>query len=256
MAPSRRYDTRPLKRNQNLFSRHYFLLSLPTSPSITAPPPSLLSLTLSPSPNPLPQVEPKPSSTLGHILYVFHRDALGGTLSLSVRHASLNDYSTVASLVAPVQTSSLILQTFKEALSPWTEEANAEADADGVSRHVALVAECSGQLVSLALLDRECEVGTLASQYALEDFILFSEHRREGHAMLRAFVVNPIFARYSRFVLREVFRLQQISCVYFKLLPHSTIPSVLHEFVQVGEGGCCGELCAGCRGKREGELFR
>ena len=37
-----------------------------------------------------------------------------------------------------------------------------------------------------------------AWQYALEDFILFSEHPTEAHSKLTTFVVNPIFMRNAR----------------------------------------------------------
>ena len=42
------------------------------------------------------------------------------------------------------------------------------------------------------------------SAYALEDFVLFPEHKPEHHMQMRSFVLNPIFARSGRYVLKEV----------------------------------------------------
>ena len=44
-------------------------------------------------------VEPLPSSSFGHILYVFHRDALGGSRSLTVRPATVIDAKRMSSLI-------------------------------------------------------------------------------------------------------------------------------------------------------------
>mmetsp|Transcript_28030 Transcript_28030/g.71900 ORF Transcript_28030/g.71900 Transcript_28030/m.71900 type:complete len:1184 (+) Transcript_28030:552-4103(+) len=193
--------------------REYAIITLPH----TTPEFSLL--------NSFSQVEPVPSSSLGHILYVFHRDALGGALSLAVRPADVTDLPAIAHLVAPTQQNHSITELVEEATGPPPE--------DRPRKYSAYIAECSGQLVSLTLLDHDCVVQDLQSQYSLEDFILFTEHKLEHHVMLRSFVVNPIFAKHSRFILKEIFRQQQSSCMYFKLRPDSVIPPVLSEFVQV-----------------------
>ena len=50
---------------------------------------------------------------------------------------------------------------------------------------------------------------------------------------MRSFVINPIFARSGRYVLKECFRQLKRSCLYFSLLPDAPLPDVLAEFVQV-----------------------
>ena len=47
--------------------------------------------------------------------------------------------------------------------------------------------------------------------------MLFSEHKPEHHMQMRAFVINPIFARSGRYVLKECFRQLKRSCLYFRL---------------------------------------
>ena len=166
------------------------------------------------------QVEPVPSSSFGHLLYVFHRDALGGAASLSIREADVADSKALVPLLPKGSA-----EVFSLAVAPSGPNQH--------RRYTAFVAECAGHPVSLSILDHECPVQTLQSQYGLEDFILFTEHAPEHHTMLHSFVVNPIFSRQSRFILKEIFRQSHCSCMYFKLQPHSMIPAVLNEFVQV-----------------------
>jgi len=96
-----------------------------------------------------------------------------------------------------------------------------------------LNAGCSKQVVGVALVRPAVDVSELQSQYQLEDFILMTEHKPAGHVELLTFVINPIFARSSRHVLREALRQLGASCVYYRLHPAAPIPDVLLEFVQV-----------------------
>jgi len=112
------------------------------------------------------------------------------------------------------------------------EAATGPVPEGGARTKAAYVAECLGQPVGLALLDDECDVASLQAQYALEDFILFSEHPKEAHAKLTSFIVNPIFMRNARWLFKEIFRQHKRSCLYLQLAPNAPIPSVLNEFVQ------------------------
>jgi len=176
--------------------------------------------------NAFTQAEALPSSSFGHMLYLFHRDALGGARSLAVRPANVIDSKAVSDLVSELSEYESIKRSFDEATGPPPP-----AGAPPRTK-VAYVAECVGQPVGLVVLDEACNVTELQAQYALEDFVLFSEHSADAHAYLDAFVVNPIFARNSRWVLKEVFRQHKRSCLYLKLKDKQPVPTVLSEFVQ------------------------
>jgi len=174
--------------------------------------------------NAFTQAEPLPSSSFGHILYLFHRDALGGPRALTIRPANVIDGKAVGQLLANLKEKDDLKGFFDAATGP---------PAEGEARtKTAYVAECVGVPVGLVLLDDACDVSALSSQYALEDFILFSEHQPDAHALLHALVLNPIFTTCSRFFLREVFRQHKKSCVYLQLKPGQPVPTVLPEFVQ------------------------
>ena len=171
------------------------------------------------------QVEPLPSSSFGHLLYVFHRDALGGPRALTVRPATVVDRKPVSDLVATLggDEAQRVALAFEAATGPLAGAERTKA---------AYVAECVGQPIGLVVLDSECDVAALQAQYTLEDFVLFSEHPKDAHAMLDAFVINPIFTRSSRWIFKEIFRVHKKSCLYIKLNAGEAIPTVLSEFVQ------------------------
>ena len=122
----------------------------------------------------------------------------------------------------------LMKEAFDEATGPLASEPDARRTKS------AYVAECVGQPVGLVIMDDACDVEQLQSQYALEDYVLFSEHAADAHAYLHTFVINPIFSRSSRFLLKEVFRQHRRSCIYLQLQTEAgePIPSILPEFVQ------------------------
>lgn len=186
------------------------------------------------------QVEPQPTSSFGHILYLFHRDALLGTMK--VRPAIAADDDAVRVLTKGLTRRAQMDAAFFKATAPLPKsEEQEDADADEGAEPapeaprgvVAFTGVVSGQIVGLALIKRVVDIEKLQSQYSLEDFLLMSEHREDQHIELLGFVINPIFARSSRFLLKEVLRQMGATCVYYNLEQSAPMPDVLSEFVQV-----------------------
>ena len=142
------------------------------------------------------QAEPRPTSSFGHLVYLYHRDAL--LPSLAVRPANVLDLPAVAALTSPLAQAATVLTDFEAATGPV-------AEGEARSRS-AFVAECSGAMVGVVIVSTQCDAAALQSRYTLEDFILFPEHQPSHHMALQTFVLNPIFQRSSRFVLKEVRR--------------------------------------------------
>jgi hypothetical protein len=88
-------------------------------------------------------------------------------------------------------------------------------------------------VVGVLLLDSHVDVASVQSLYRLEDFVLLAEHEPRQHVELHTFVLNPIFAASSRFLLREVMRLHSATCIYYKIEYETPVPDVLKEFVQL-----------------------
>lgn len=57
----------------------------------------------------------------------------------------------------------------------------------------------------------------LRAHYNIEDFLLFSQYSPFEHAHLHHYVLNPIFMRYRKHVLREVLRQWHKSCLYYRI---------------------------------------
>ena len=166
------------------------------------------------------QAEALPSSSFGHAVYLYHRDALIGMPT--VRRAAAADRAALLDLVDGLDEAAEIVAAF--------DGATAEAAEGPVA---AFVAELSEQLVGVVTVATAVATKALQAGYQLEDFILFSEHQPAAHVGLKHFVLNPIFSRASRFVLREIFRQLQASCVYYALDAGAAVPPILSELVQI-----------------------
>jgi len=60
-----------------------------------------------------------------------------------------------------------------------------------------------------------------------------SEHDRKGHTRLCYSVINPIFEKSTRFMLKELLRLAGKTCLYFEIQNRTVIPTIFHELVHI-----------------------
>ncbi|XP_049630284.1 cilia- and flagella-associated protein 61 [Suncus etruscus] len=180
------------------------------------------------------KIVPFNNCTLEQDLYVFHRAGL--LKSINIRFATKLDCPGVENLVNTLMLSKRIL----EDVSSYTQ---AGKDPDGTPLQ-AFVADVADQIVGVAVTRDEKDIEYIRSHYNIEDFIYFSHHQRQEHVQLYHFALNPIFRHYSKFFLKEIFRLGFKSCLYYPIyqkhregkfqgsLAHS-LTSVLHYLVPV-----------------------
>ncbi|XP_054580431.1 cilia- and flagella-associated protein 61 isoform X2 [Eptesicus fuscus] len=154
------------------------------------------------------KVVPFNNCTLEQDLYVFHRAGLLKTIK--IRLATLLDSPGVENLVSSLKLSRRILEDLRQ-----YNDAHRDPDIEYIRSH-----------------------------YNIEDFIYFSHHQREEHAHLFHFAINPIFRHYTKFFLKEIFRLGHKSCLYYPIYPASregkfqssyahSLTSALHYLVPV-----------------------
>jgi hypothetical protein len=62
---------------------------------------------------------------------------------------------------------------------------------------------------------------------------LLSEHERRSHTRLIHSVVNPIFEKATRFIIKELLRLSAKTCMYFEIHDRTVIPTIFHELIHV-----------------------
>ncbi|XP_005866045.1 PREDICTED: cilia- and flagella-associated protein 61 [Myotis brandtii] len=180
------------------------------------------------------KVVPFNNCTLEQDLYVFHRAGLLKTIK--IRLANLLDSPGVQNLVSSLKLSRHILDDLKQYFE-------AHRDPGGTPLR-AFVADVAKQVVGIAVIRDEMDIEYIRSHYNIEDFIYFSHHQRQEHAHLFHFAINPIFRHYTKFFLKEIFRLGHKSCLYYPIYPASregkfqssyahSLTSALHYLVPV-----------------------
>lgn len=60
-----------------------------------------------------------------------------------------------------------------------------------------------------------------------------AEHERKGHSRLVYSLINPIFQKSTRFMLKELLRLGGKTCLYFEIMDKTVIPTIFHELVHI-----------------------
>jgi len=60
-----------------------------------------------------------------------------------------------------------------------------------------------------------------------------AEHERKGHARLIYSLINPIFEKSTRFMLKELLRLAGKTCLYFEIQSQTVIPTIFSELVHI-----------------------
>jgi hypothetical protein len=67
----------------------------------------------------------------------------------------------------------------------------------------------------------------------VQDQILMAEHDKKGHSRLVYSIINPIFERSTRYMLKELLRLSDKTALYFEINPRTVIPTIFHELVHI-----------------------
>ncbi|XP_064621787.1 cilia- and flagella-associated protein 61-like isoform X2 [Lineus longissimus] len=165
------------------------------------------------------RVTPRTPSVLSQELYIFNKSGL--IKNFDVRPACTKDLAGVEKLVQTIELHENLLDDLKQFNKM-------RRDSDGTEIQ-AFVAECLGQVVGIAIIRREEDIEFIRSHYNIEDFIYFNHHRRDEHGHLHHFALNPIFAHYSKYFLKEVLRLGHKTCLYYPVYPPYVDKQVLQK---------------------------
>ncbi|XP_041351130.1 cilia- and flagella-associated protein 61-like isoform X2 [Gigantopelta aegis] len=183
------------------------------------------------------RVTPRCRSTLPHELYVFHR---GGLLrDFNVRLVCSKDMEDVTKLVETVDLHENLIRDLEQYHS-------CRRDSDGTQIQ-AFVAESSNQIVGVAIIRREENIEYIRSHYNIEDFIYYNHHKREEHAHLHHFALNPVFNHLSKHFLKEILRLGHKTCLYYPLYPSYISKEIVEKHSLV----CCLNNLVPVRARRQ-----
>eukprot|EP00002_Diphylleia_rotans_P023592 TRINITY_DN4643_c0_g2_i2.p1 TRINITY_DN4643_c0_g2~~TRINITY_DN4643_c0_g2_i2.p1 ORF type:complete len:782 (-),score=162.13 TRINITY_DN4643_c0_g2_i2:1542-3887(-) len=160
-------------------------------------------------------VSPKTGVVAPHVLYVYHRGALMNLLGhIDVREARSSDNRAVGFLLQNAGQVEEVKTAYQSSLK------------QGSSSKSFVVASGS-QLIGIVICDMKVDVEGLRSNFRIEDFLLMTEHKSEEYFEIIHWVINPIFSRSTRYILKEIMRCFQKSTVFFKTRQSEPYPPFL-----------------------------
>jgi hypothetical protein len=165
-------------------------------------------------------VAKKPENTFTHVLYIIHRDSLYEE-DLVVHRATTNDLDRIKDL----------LETLDDQKNAFDQLYEATVNPD--SPNLSFVCKIQEDVIGAFLLAKDVNLDYYKSHFHIQDSILLGEHERKGHTRLLFSVINPIFERCTRFILKELMRLSANTCLYFEIHDKTVIPTIFHELVHV-----------------------
>lgn len=108
-----------------------------------------------------------------------------------------------------------------------------EATVNPDSPNLSFVCKIQDDVIGAFLLAKDVNLDYYKSHFHIQDSILLGEHERKGHTRLLFSIINPIFERCTRFILKELMRLSANTCLYFEIHDKTVIPTIFHELVHV-----------------------
>ena len=159
----------------------------------------------------------KPSNTFNHVLYLMHRDCLMYK-HLQVRRATDRD---------------LLNSDYLLSIDPNPEELTTkikDSFENPESTYVTFAVSCKEDLVGLFLVSKDVNIRYYQSHFDIEEYIIINEHSRESHTRLYYALLNPIFLKCQRLIIKDILRLMNKTCMYFEIYDLTVIPTIFNEF--------------------------
>lgn len=166
------------------------------------------------------QVPKKPNNTFSHVLYIMHRDALLYK-DIRVRRSVIKDLESIDFLLATSDESDKIIEKAQHSIY------NTD------SPYVSFTVRCNDDIIGLFVLSKDVNLKYYKSHFHIEEYILISEHKREGHTRLYHALLNPIFLKCQSLILKDILRLMDKTCLYFEINDFTVIPDVFKELLYV-----------------------
>jgi hypothetical protein len=101
------------------------------------------------------------------------------------------------------------------------------------SPFISFCARIYDTVVGTFLVSKDINLEYLLSHFHIQDQILLAEHERRGHSRLVYSLINPVFQKSARFMLKELLRLSGKTCLYFEILNKTVIPTIFQELVHI-----------------------
>lgn len=88
-------------------------------------------------------------------------------------------------------------------------------------------------VIGIYVLSKQVNVGYNTSHFCIQDHVLLKEHSVEKHSKLIHAILNPLFIKQTRFILKEIARLMNKTNIFFEVHDRTLLPDIFNEFVFV-----------------------
>jgi len=156
------------------------------------------------------------------VLYLLHRDYLLEQ-DISITRTTADDFESIWQLI----------ETNERANANETMTRIKTAVTKVDSGYMSFCARVYNTVVATFLISKDVNLEYLLSHFHIQDQILLNEHERRGHSRLVYSMINPIFQKSTRFMLKELLRLAGKTCLYFEIMDKTVIPTIFQELIHI-----------------------
>ena len=158
------------------------------------------------------RVHPRPGLAFDHELYVLHKGSILDFITVSL--ACESDLEGVKCLISGLSVADRVIEDLSRFLAQ-----NCDPVAQGALPLYFFIAKCLTQVVGAVVIRTEHEIEYIRARFNIEEFIYYNYHSQHEHGHLHFCIVNPVFQRHVKFILKEVLRQSHKTCLYYPLYP-------------------------------------
>jgi len=170
-------------------------------------------------------VQKQLANTFSHVLYLIHRDYLLEQ-DITITRTVASDFDSITELLESTPTAK---DKTPSSIMEQIRDATHSAD----TKWLAYSARVEDSVVATFVISKDVNLEYYKSHFHIQDQILMAEHERKGHARLVFSIINPIFEKSTRYMLKELLRLSGKTCLYFEIQSVTVIPTIFSELVHI-----------------------
>jgi len=175
--------------------------------------------------------------TFDQTLYIVHRDAVVATDLLRVERLSSAQMGQVEKFSAPLTSLGGKARSLLHAACAESLKQN-DMDLKDNPPDVSFVVLMGEEVVGIMTTSRAClgteDVLWMRCNYHVDEVINFDRHRLRAQSQITNFVINPVYSKWTRYILREVMRKCMKSLLWFQNpAENPAVQEIVEELIPV-----------------------
>jgi hypothetical protein len=98
------------------------------------------------------------------------------------------------------------------------------------SKYLSFTVTCGSEVIGMYTISKTVNLDYYVSHFFVQDHIILDEHPRDKHGKVIYSLINPLFIKNVRYILKEILRLTNKTCLYFEVHNRTLLPDIFHEF--------------------------